>query len=129
MAYPVDLDFQFDSTTASNECPVGLDWAEGRDDDPRPARWERVRTWTATLAAVAAAFLLPGIGSSLDQKCADMSAGSWFHGEYCQSHAPAGAAWASTPSFQSWSPGDLAATVPMAAPPMTPVARSLRPLR
>jgi len=74
--------------------------------------------------------LLSGAGSSLDQKCAGMSAGSWFHVEYCQPEAaPTQQAWASIPVSEAWPAGDLAVDLPIVAPPMTPVARSLRPQR
>ena len=128
MAHPIDLDFQFESATETGEVPVGIHWAT-ESDAPRSARWERLRTWTAALAAVAAAMLLSGAGSSLDQKCAGMSAGSWFHVEYCQPEAAPTQAWASIPVTEAWSASDLALNLPIAAPPMTPVARSLRPLR
>ena len=128
MAHPIELDFQFESATETGEIPVGIHWA-AESDAPRSTRWERLRTWTAALAAVAAAVLLSGAGSSLDQKCADMSAGSWFHVEYCQPEAAPTQAWASIPVSEAWPAGDLAADLPIVAPPMTPVARSLRPQR
>ena len=128
MAHPIDLDFQFESATETGELPAGIHWAT-ESDAPRSARWERVRTWTAALAAVGAAILLSGGGSSLDRRCADMSAGSWFHVEYCQPEAATTQAWASIPVTEAWPAGDLALDLPIAAPPMTPVARSLRPLR
>ena len=128
MPQTTTLAARFDSAGAPHDCSEGIALATDRHDHPT-GRWERLRVWTAALTAVIAAILLSGTTSSLEGKCAGMSEGSWFHVEYCHPRTAVAETKASTPDISNWSRGKLALDFPVAAPRMTPVAQSLRPIR